>query len=217
MAVDTSATLDLRGHTITTHILYELHTALEPLRAGERVMICTDAFAAIESDLCAWSRATGNPLVAIDLAGEKWRFVVEKGMDPLPGRRMAGVISDDGLLELLSPLGFALSAALAGHQVSLFFEGPAVRVLEKGFVARLHGMGRPFSRFPRAGLEKIGHVSPQEKIEQLLALGAAIFVCGPSMDHFRVKADKLAFEGLTIAEYPTFVNELAEADFTLPL
>ena len=125
------------------------------------------------------------------------------------------MISDDGLFELLSPLGTALAAALEGQHVSLYFQGPAVRVLARGYRARTHGWGRPFSRFPRSGLERAGHVAPQEKIRQLQALGARIYACGPSMTHFKVPRERLAFDDVTVAEYPTFAEQMAEADIHL--
>ena len=65
--------------------------------------------------------------------------------------RAATTISAPGLEELLSPLGFALAAALEGTGVSLYFQGPAVRVLVKGFTQKLHGPGQSFSRFARPG------------------------------------------------------------------
>jgi predicted peroxiredoxin len=116
------------------------------------------------------------------------------------------------LFELLAPLGFALAAALEGHDVSLYFQGPAVRVLTIGYVAKMHGLGRPFSRFPRAGLDKVGHIPPQAKLRQLQLLGAHIYACGPSMDHFKVAEADLAFDDVIVAEYLTFMEQMDQAD-----
>ena len=138
--------------------------------------------------------------------------MIERGEPERSGHSLAAVISDDGLFELLSPLGFALAAALEGHDVSLYFQGPAVRVLAKGYTPKMHGLSRPFSRFPRSGLAKAGHIGPQEKIDQLLELGARLYACGPSMEHFRVSADDLAFEGVTISAYLTFMEQMGRAD-----
>ena len=82
------------------------------------------------------------------------------------------IISHPGLEELLSSLGFALAAALGGGEDSLYFQGPAVRVLKRGFNARLQGIGRFFSAFARSGMDKTGHIPPQEKLRQLQDLGA---------------------------------------------
>ena len=76
--------------------------------------------------------------------------------------KLAMVISDPGLEQLLSPLGFALAAALEGIDVHLYVQGPAVRLLTRGFRERLPGLKRPFSRFARAGLDRAGHVPAQD-------------------------------------------------------
>ncbi len=214
MATDLEARtrLDLRGRTITTFIVYELQDALAVLGAGDRIELVTDAFTAIDTDLRAWCRVTGNALVDVDTTGSTWRFTIEKGTPRRSTRKFAAVIQDDGLFELLAPLGFALAAALEGHQVALYFQGPAVKVLRDGYVARMHGLGRPFSRFPRAGLDKIGHIPPHEKLRQLQRLGAHIFACGPSMDHFGVAEADLAFDDVIVAEYLSFMEQMNEAD-----
>lgn len=214
-SVTTLARLDLRGKTISTYILYEVHQALAGMAEGERVEAVTDPLPAIDNDLRAWSRTTGNPLVDVVADGQTRRFVVEKGSPRESTHKLAAIISDDGLFELLSPLGFALAAALEGHEVVLYFQGPAVRVLGQGFTAKMHGPGRPFSRFPRAGLAKIGHLPPEEKIAQLQRLGARLYACGPSMEHYKVDPDRLAFDDVTIASYPTFMEQMDSADIHL--
>lgn len=211
----TMSSLDLRGKTITTYILFAVHQALAALEVGDRVEILTDGYPAVATDIRAWSRATGNALVDEGSDGKGRRFVIEKGPPRRSAHQLAAIISDDGLLELLSPLGFALAAGLEGHAVSLYFQGPAVRVLARGYVARMHGLGRPFSRFPRRSLAAAGHEAPPEKIEQLQALGARIFACGPSMEHFRVDPRDLAFDDVTICEYPTFMEQMDSADMHL--
>ncbi len=207
--------LDLRGKSITTYIVHAVHRALQPLAEGDRVELVTDASAAIENDVRAWSRTTGNALVDMEADGAVARFVIEKGRPTKPGHKFAAVISDDGLFELLSPLAFALAAALEGDDVALFFQGPAVRVLAPEFTAKMHGPGRPFSRFPRRGLADAGHVSPHEKITQLVGLGARLFVCGPSMEHYKVNPSNLAFDDVTVAAYLTFMEQMDNADVHL--
>lgn len=207
--------LDLRDKTITTFILFEVHQTLDQMTEGDRLEVTTDAFPAIDADVAAWCRVTGNPLVARIESERDRSFTIEKGPPRASTHKLAAVVTDDGLFELLSPLGFALAGALEGHEVSLFFQGPAVRVLAQGYRAKMHGAGRLFSRFPRIGLEKAGHLPPQDKIRQLQQLGAHIYACGPSMEHFRVTPSKLAFDDVTVAEYPTFMEQMAEADVHL--
>jgi predicted peroxiredoxin/TusA-related sulfurtransferase len=210
--LESDTRLDLRGRTITTYIAYEIHQTLSELDEGGRVEVITDAFTAIYTDLRAWCRATANPLVDVDTTGPTWRFTIEKGTPVRSTHKYAAIIQDDGLLELLAPLGFALAAALEGHEVSLYFQGPAVKVLDRGHTPRLHGLGRPFSRFPRIGLSKIGHLPPQDKLRQLQRLGAHIYACGPSMEHFNVAETELAFDDVIVSEYLTFMEQMDQAD-----
>lgn len=207
--------LDLRGKTISVYLLYEIHAALDEIDQGERIDLVTDPDPVIDSDLRAWCRSTGNPLVDVVDDGETSRFVIEKGPPKEAAHKLALILSVDGLLELLSPLGFALTAALEGHDVVLYLNGPAVRLLGKGFTARIHGLGRPFSRFARNGLADAGHLPPGQKIAQLQELGARLYACGPSMDHFKVDPNDLAFPNVTVCSYPTFMEQMDSADMHL--
>jgi predicted peroxiredoxin/TusA-related sulfurtransferase len=208
--------VDVRGRSITTYIACRAAEALDVVPEGGTVEIVTDRDPAVDHDLRAWCRATDRPLLPVDgHADHAARYVVEKRSAAHPARRppyLAMVISDAGLEELLSPLGFALAAALEGAQVSLYFQGPAVRVLTAGFAPQLRGWKRPFSRFARRGLERAGHVAPQEKVAELRRFGARLYACGPSMRHFHVRTADLLYDDVTVAEYLTFWDVLAHAD-----
>lgn len=211
--VQTLATvLNMRGRTISTYVVYEVAARLAELDEGAVLELVTDASEALDNDLHAWCRTAGHELVDASRAGPECRYTIRKGKPRRTGRRFAAVISNPGLEELLSPLSFALAAALEGLDVSLYFQGPAVRVLTRGFVDKLSGPSRPFSRFARSGLVAQGHLPAQEKITQLQSLGAHIYVCGPSMQHFKVHPEDLAFEGVTVAEYMTFMEVMTTAD-----
>lgn len=215
MSAATATSLDMRGKTITTFIAYQSAGRLAGLADGEALELLTDASDDIDNDIRAWCRAVGHELVSAQRTGDFSTYVIKKTPARPPARRLAAVVSDPGLEELLSPLGFALAAALEGADVSLYFQGPAVRVLAKGFTEKLHGPARPFSRIARAGLTRAGHVPAQEKIRQLQALGAHLFACGPSMRHFKVAKSDLAFADVTAAEYLTFMETMARADIQL--
>jgi len=211
----TLASLDMRGKTITTFIAYQAAGQLTALGDGETLELVTDAAEDIDNDIRAWCRAVGQELVSADRTGDTSTYVIRKPPARRPGWRLAAVISDPGLQELLSPLGFALAAALEGAEVSLYCQGPAVRVLATGYSEKLHGPARPFSRFARAGLARAGHVPAQQKIGQLQALGAHLVACGPSMRRFKIAKNDLAFPGVTVAEYLTFMETMARADIQL--
>lgn len=207
--------IDTRPRTITTAIAYEADLALRELRDGEVLELTTVEYAPIERDLRAWCRMSGHRHVATTHEPGVQRHRIEKRPAVERGQEFAYVISVGGLLELLSPLGFAVAAALEGIKVSIYFQGPAVKVLERGFKASLPGLGRPFSALPRRGLEKIGHAHPHEKLRQLQDLGADFYACGPSMQHFRVSEADLAFDGVIVAEYLTFMEVISRADIQL--
>jgi TusA-related sulfurtransferase/predicted peroxiredoxin len=207
--------LDVRGRTITTAIAWAGRERLAELEVGDELEIEIDPFPAIVPDLAAWCRTTGHELVELHGNGDSWRIRLRKGEPRRNEHRLALVVSTDELTELLSPLGFALAAALGGAEVAVYLLGPAVHLLAPGFHARLHGPARPFSRFARARLEKAGHVAPAEKLRQLQALGGTLYACGPSLQHFRVDPERLAFDGVVVCEYLTFMEVMQQADAQL--
>ncbi len=215
MPITTPALLDLRGKSITTFIAYQTLMRLTGLGDGESLELLTDGSEGIDNDIQAFCRARGQEVTAATQDDGSRQYVITKRPLRPAGKLYAAVISDPGLEELLSPLAFALAAALEGCDVSLYFQGPAVRVLAQGFTEHLHGPSRPFSRFARAGLTKAGHIPAQEKLRQLQALGAHLYACAGSMQHFKVAKTDLAFDGVTIAEYLTFMETMARADINV--
>jgi predicted peroxiredoxin/TusA-related sulfurtransferase len=203
--------VDGRGRSVSTAIVYEVVRSLRALDPGAVITVRTDPLPAVDSDIRAWCRTTGHGLVDVEEAGDARDYRVRKAGQQWQQPGWAIVISNPGLEELLSPLGFALGTALAGSPVAIYFQGPAVRVLTRSFSEKLPGWKRPFTAFARHGLDKAGHPPPHTKLRQLNDLGARIYVCGPSMKHFRVTADNLFLRGIEIAAYPTFVEQMNRA------
>ncbi len=156
MATATPPCLDMRGKTITTYIAYGAAQELAELAEGDTLELLTDTGDAIDNDIRAWCRATGQQVTARERTSAQSRYIITKGTTAPSGRRLAAVISDPGLEELLSPLGFALAAALEGIEVSLYFQGPAVRALAKGFTEKLRGWARPSAGSPERGSPRPG-------------------------------------------------------------
>jgi len=203
--------VDGRGRTITTFVVFEIAQQLDSLSEGDVVEVLTDEFEPFASDIEAWCAATGHTLALSESVADGRRFLIEKSTPIVKGTSLAMVISDAGLSELLSPLGFALAAALEGTDVHLYFQGPAVKVLTRGYQPKLHGWARPFSRFAAAAMNRSGHIPAQEKLHQLRSLGGRIYVCGGSLQPFKVRPEDLMFDDLPIIEYLSFVPILEDA------
>ncbi len=90
-----------------------------------------------------------------------------------------------------------------------------MRVLTRGYRPKLGGWARPFSRFAAAGMTKSGHIPAQQKLEQLRSLGARIYVCGGSMQPFKVRKEDFVYDDLAIVEYFTFMQIMESADIHL--
>ena len=215
-----------RGPIVSAAVLCELTQALEKLHPQEAVELKTDAFEGLHMDIMAWGRMSGHevhflvPRLKEELVESKddyHRYIIVKKpeKEAIPKGKMAIVISSDKLEDLLSPLGFALTAACAGMEVSLFFQGPAVRALRQNFKGRLSSLWCClFSSFARQAMDKMGHAPPAEKLDSLQDLGAKLYVCHPSMRVFGVKESKLR-ENVVLAEYATFLEAMKDAQVIL--
>jgi predicted peroxiredoxin/TusA-related sulfurtransferase len=207
--------VDGRGKTISTAVLYDVEMAVRDLHEGDIVEVFTDDYSPLQSEVATWCRATGHHLLLNEPITTGRRFLIERRTPVGRDTALAMVISPDGLEELLSPLGFALGAALQGIEVSLYLQGPAVHALAPGYRPKLSGWSRPFSRIAARQMAQSGHVAPQVKLQQLQELGAHLYACGPSMEHFKVDPANLMFDDVQVVEYVTFMAVMAEADMQL--
>ncbi|HEY5650578.1 MAG TPA: sulfurtransferase TusA family protein [Acidimicrobiia bacterium] len=215
MTIATKRSVDGRGKTITTFVVFAAATELEKMAEGEELEVLTDEFEPFEHDIEAWCVRRGHVLRESERMAESHRFVIEKGSAGRPGTSLAMVISTAGLEELLSPLGFALGAALEGVDVHLYFQGPAVKVLTEGFRPRLNGWGRPFTRFAAAGMANSGHVPAREKLDQIRQFGGSLYLCGGSIPYFKVRREDVIYPDVPIIEYLSFVPIMERADIQL--
>lgn len=216
-ALPAQKSIDMRGKTITPFILYHAVQNLNQMNEGDILEIGTDNFEAIENDIRAWTRMTGHVLADLENGSDYQRYYIKKADVKRRGKKLAMVISNPALEMLIAPLGVALSSALSGDDVYIYFQGPAVRVLKKKYVPKLSGLGRPFSSFARKGMARVGHLPPGDKLEQLKELGAHLYVCGGSMEPFGVKKSDLIFDDIIIAEYFTFLEIMDSADINMYL
>ncbi|MDH3249013.1 MAG: DsrE family protein [Acidimicrobiia bacterium] len=215
MTIATKRSVDGRGKTITTFVVFAAATELERMAEGEELELLTDEFEPFEHDIKAWCLRGGHVLRISESIAEGHRFVIEKGSARRPGSSLAMVISTAGLEELLSPLGFALGAALEGVDVHLYFQGPAVKVLTDGFQPRLKGWGRPFTRFAAKGMANSGHVAAREKLDQIRQLGGRLYLCGGSIPYYKVSREDVIYPDVPVIEYLSFVPIMEQADIQL--
>jgi predicted peroxiredoxin/TusA-related sulfurtransferase len=213
--IPSDASIDMRGKQITPYIIYNANEKLKTMKENEVLEVITDNFELIENDMNAWSRMTGYKILNSPKKDRYQRFYIQKITPKASGKKFAMVLSKSGLEDLLAPLGTALAAGLAGMEVSIDFQGPAVEILSKDFKEKLPGINSLFSGYAREGLAEIGHIPAQDKLKQLKSLGAHFYVCGPSMDHFGVKKSDLIFDDVIFAEYLTVLEVMEKADISL--
>ena len=198
--------LDLRGTGLTTEIVARAINRLDAMKPGEALSIQVDAGEAIDNDLRSWCEATGNHLVRVDDNGDSRIYVIEKGVSMSVVHRLALVISSPDPDHLEAPLSLALAAALEDVDVSIFFEGPAVRLL-----APLPDRGRRRLRRARTRTLSEAH----DRLQQIHDLGGHLYVSERALAEFGLSDVELAFERIIHAEYLTFLPVMEEADIQL--
>jgi len=205
--------IDFSGKKISGFIIADISEKFENLEINDVIRIKTDNYKAIQSDLHAWCSMTGHKVSLTEKNENSLCFDITKSVEKLNrDKKYSIIISNNGLEELLSPLGFSVGAALSGYQVNIYFQGPAVKVLSNEFKEKLKGSNAIFSRFARNGLSKIGHSPAQDKLRILEKYGAKFYICQPSMDHFGLKEQNIAFSNTVICEYFTFLEVLEKSD-----
>ena len=216
-----ASTLDLRGgKVISAFILVQVVETLLQLKPGQSIDLATDAFEGLHADLLAWGRLTGHHVVQEEVNDTDYyrykitkRDAVEESRDK---KHLAIIVSQDGLEDLISPLGFALSGICSGMNVSLYFQGPGVHALHKHFKGRLSGWQAPFSGIARKKMAETGHEPPTKKLEQLHRLGAKLYACHPSLQVFGVPLEQTLFpDDIVLCEYATFLEVMQGATIKL--
>ena len=86
MSIATSASLDMRGKTITTFIAYGAAKRLAAMADGQALELLTDPGDDIGNDIRAWCRASGLDLVSADRADGTCQYVITKQPPRRSGR-----------------------------------------------------------------------------------------------------------------------------------
>jgi predicted peroxiredoxin/TusA-related sulfurtransferase len=196
-------TIDARGTHVSNDLLAIVVENLSDLAVGDTLEVLTEDFQAIDNDLRSWSAVTGHEIIAAGPAGGGLRFLLRKGQPLTTAHKLVAVVSSDRSTVLDAPLGFATAAAVEGLEVSVFFRGAGVRLLDKGYTPRRH-LRRIFSRKRRR--------VRREDVFRLFDNGVDVYACALSMEDYGVTARDLLFSDIAVVEYPTIVKVMEEAD-----
>lgn len=199
-------TIDVTGIHRTTDLLEEVASSLQEVAIGDTIAVTTDDFEAIDTDIRSWARVSGHEVASATPQEGATRYLIVKGYAMPTAHSMVVVISSDDPAKMASPLGFSRAAVLEGLDVSIFFQDSGVRALSKYFNPRKR-LGNTFrrNRYPH----------PHADIFRLFDHGAHIYACGISMEDHGLTPDDLLFDNITIAEYPTLMAVMSDADIHL--
>jgi predicted peroxiredoxin len=205
------------GKNTSAFIINSLSIILDSAAIDDYLDFKVDKHDAIDNDLATWSQISGNKLILIERTELHQTYRVVKKKESLSGKRLALMVSEEGKEELISPIGLAWAAALSGMDVDIYFQGPAVKVLDRGYEESFNRSDKIFNGAARNGLDEIGHISTREKIEELHRLGARFYVCEPSMNYFKIKRSRLFLTEITMTEHQIFMQIVADADIRFNL
>ena len=189
MSADRYSAVDMRGKAITTFIACTAARRLAEVAEGEALQLLTDAGDAIDNDIRAWYRATRQELVSTERSDSTCRYVIAtQSLAVFPGT--GGTRPD---------------------------QRPHGETARRNCTGKLHGETARADAGPSAGSPGPGSPRPgtfrhRKGSSQLQTPGARLHLCGPSMQHFRVARSDLAFDDVTIAEYLTLMEVMANAD-----
>jgi len=196
-------------------VMYEVIKALRELESGSILEVTTRGDEGLLNDLRTWSEVTGHTLIASQRqADDTARSLIRKGEPQSNDHRMTVVISTASLEHVVYPLDKALAGSVLGMEVNVVFEGACVRLLQRGYRAKLSGVvGRIFTPMvERVMKREIGWPLPQASILILEDLGAHFYACGPSMFGYGVRKEELMVEPCTIAAVVTWADLLSRSD-----
>lgn len=195
-------------------VAYEVIRALRGLDVGSAVELITRDDKGLLNDLGIWCRAAGHELADVRPGGGDARVLIRKGEPVHSDKRMTVVMSTANLEHAVYPLDKALAGAVLGMNVSMVFEGAAVRLLKRGYRPRLSGLaGRAFTGMvERVMRREIGWPLPQESILILEDLGARFYVCSPSMVGYGVREQDLIIGEYTPGAVVAWADLLARSD-----
>jgi predicted peroxiredoxin len=168
-------------------------------------------------DIATWCSTTGYQLICSEPGEEgEMRCLIQKGERKRNDKVMTVVISTASLEEVAYPFDRAIGGAVLGMRVNICFEGAGVRLLKRGYRAKVSGFWKVFTAWTEDAMKKnTGWPLPYDAIGILEELGAEFYVCGPSMVAFGVREEELVVKNHTLGGTMTWVDLLAKSNVSV--
>jgi predicted peroxiredoxin/TusA-related sulfurtransferase len=218
MASSTAATVDVRDTWKSCKAVYEIHKALQGVEPTSTIEVITNHEGGISKDISTWCEARGHQMVSSGpLEGHEkdMRLVIRRGETPgTTQKSMTVIITTADLEHVVYPLDKALAGALLGMGVNIVFEGAGVRLLKRGYRAKLSGViGALFTPMVERAMKRdIGWPIPAETLRILEGLGAHFYICGPSMIGYKVREEDIVLSNYTVGATITWADLMARSD-----
>lgn len=214
-ATNTEIKIDASGTWKPYMVAYKIIKETVGMENGKNFEVIIKDNKGVLADIKLWCESAGYVFLGSENKDEnKLSLFVRKGDAKRDNHKMTVVISTANLEKVLLPFDKALSGAVMGMGVNVFFEGAGVRLLKKDYRSKLSGViGGIFTGKVEGIMEKdIGWPAPKEAISILEDLGADFYVCGPSMVAYGVKEEDIMVKKYAISAVITAAKLLADSD-----
>lgn len=210
--------VDGRHSTSSPTILALLLRKFNPMNPEDMIELAIKNNKGIFHDICLWCERTGNRLITSEHTSEDEDIhcIIQKGVGRPTDSKMVVVMSTANLELVIGVLEKAVGGCVLGMDVSLFFEGTGVRLLQNGYRIRCPGI---FGGFRTSKIEgecrRVGNFLPKDAIQMLEELGANFFVCGPSLGIYGLDQEEISVAKYEVASGVRLVDLLTHSDVNL--
>ncbi len=129
-------------------------------------------------------------------------------------RSMAIVVAESSFDKAMMPFMLAVSGAVAGMQVHVFFTFFGLNVLRRRFRPRLPGLMAPFTFVMEQKMKRKNVPALNELRDQAVELGVNLYGCSTSMELMGVTKEDL-LPGTKVAGAAAFLSLAAKSDVQL--
>ncbi|KAG4422808.1 hypothetical protein IFR04_004030 [Cadophora malorum] len=210
--------VDGRHSASSPTVLALLLRKFNPMNPEDMIELAIKNNKGIFHDICLWCERTGNPLITSEHTSEDEDIhcIIQKGERRSSDQKMVVVMSSANLEVIVEVLEKAIGGCVLGMDVSLFFEGTGVRLLQNGYRARCPGIFGGFRTNKIEGeCRRVGKLLPRDAIGMLEELGANFFVCGPSLEIYGVDEEEVSVAKYEVVSGVRLTDLLTQSDVNL--